>query len=55
MILNMFRFSNLNSMECSVLRRLYWEEILRHLGGEFDGMANLSSNYAKTPYLRATE
>merc|ERR1712137_79625 len=52
MILDAFRFKNLTSLECNMLKRMYWEEILRHLGGEFDNMADLSNNYHQATYLK---
>jgi len=52
MILDAFRFKSLTSLECNMLKRMYWEEILRHLGGEFENMADLANNYHQATYLK---
>lgn len=52
MLVGSFRFSNLSGLECNLLRRLFWEECLLHLGGEFAKVASLSSCYAKSSYLK---
>merc|ERR1712137_158166 len=52
MILDAFRFKSLTPLECNMLKRMYWEETLRHLGGEFDSMADLASNYHQATYLK---
>lgn len=52
LVLDCFNFKKLTKLECNLLRRIYWEEILRHLGGDFNILANLSSNYTKTSLLK---
>lgn len=46
---------SLSSVECSNLRRIFWEEVLTHLGGEFVSFARLSSALRRYSIFLPTE